>query len=542
MLPLRTVLPVAALLGLMLAGSASALTPESNEVKALVKKGLDWLEKQPSEDKMGGKALAALAFLKSGREDHRIIKETAELFNSRADWSMVDNYSLGLAIIYLAELDDQKYLPQIQRLMDHFLARQKPHGGFGYNAPSGPDSPLGDISQTQYAVLAMWNAKMAGAKVPQEAIERVCNFLLRVQDPGGGWCYNGNDPGHYQRVAQQGVTNSLTAAGLGSICVCADLLGIHRRGKDQPEDTGVPEALKVVKKSVPVEAKAIVTNVDKDLVERAIQDGMKWQAMNYKIEVGAWNFYYLYAMERSESFREWYYGKPTKEPKWYSDGFAFLSQKGIAGWTGDQSPGVSTSFAILFLQRSSRKAIAKKRPDLGEGVLTSGKGLPTDLANAAVKRGKVVDSPLAGEVDDVVAMLDDPDNPELARLLENNEDFKLDPDATKRTGQIVRLRSLVSTGNWEARMVAVRGLGKARELDSVPSLLYALTDPDPRVVFEADAALRFISRKFQGVGLGEPELTEDGRPTEAYKRAIQKARAAWKTWYLSIRPDAELLD
>jgi hypothetical protein len=521
----------------------SALTPESAEVKALVKKGLDWLEKQPTDDTVGGQALSALSFLKSGREDHRIVKDAAAAFSARADWAPVDNYSLGLGIIFLSELDDQKYLPAIQKAIDHFITRQKPHGGFGYTAPSGPESPFGDVSQTQYAVLAMWNARMAGAKVPQEAIERVCSWLLRVQDVGGGWNYNGNDPGNYNRINQQGVSNSLTAAGLGSICVCADLLGIHRRAKEQQEETGLPDALKVVKKpAAQVEQQRPASSIDPDLIERAIQDGMKWQAMNYKIEVGSWNYYYLYALERCESFRELYYGKFTKDPKWYNDGFAFFSHKGVANWNGDRSPGVSTSFVILFLQRSSRKAIAKHHKDLGEGVLTSGKGLPTDLANAAVKRGKIVDSPLAGEVDDIVAMLDDPENPELTRLLESNEDFKLDSDATKRTGQIVKLRSLVSTGNWEARMVAVRGLGKARELDSVPSLLYALTDPDIRVVVEADAALRFISRKFHGVGLGDPELTEDGRPTEQYKRAIQKARTAWRTWYLSIRPNAELLD
>jgi len=541
---LPTCLPIAALCWLVFASeSARAYTPESREVKALVKQGLDALAQLPPGEKIGERALVGLAFFKSGQEQHSKITEAVNFFNAQSDWNSVDNYSLGLAIIMLSELDDQKHLPLIQKLIDVFLKRQKSHGGFGYSMPFGPEVPFGDVSQTQYAVLAMWNAKMAGAKVPQDAIERVMGWLLRVQDPTGGWCYNGNDPGSYQRVTQQGVTNCLTAAGLGSVCVCADMLGIHRRSKELQEDTGLPEVMKIVKKGAEQEAKAIQTSIDRDVVERAIQDGMKWQAANYKIETGTmWNYYYLYALERSESFRELYYGKFTKEPAWYNEGFAFFSRKGVAAWKDDHSPGVSTSFVILFLQRSSRKAIVKHHKDLGDGVLISGKGLPTDLTNATVKRGKLVDSPLAGEVDDVVAMLDDTENPELARLLESNEDFKLDPDATKRNNQVVKLRSLVSTGNWEARMIAVRGLGKARELDSVPSLLYALTDPDVRVVQEADSALRFISRRFQGVGLGEPETTDDGRPTQACKRAIQKARDAWRTWYLSIRPDAELLD
>ena len=47
-------------------------------------------------------------------------------------------------------------------------------------------------------MLAYWNARMAGAKVPQESIENVCDFLIRVQDPSGGWCYNGTDASSWE--------------------------------------------------------------------------------------------------------------------------------------------------------------------------------------------------------------------------------------------------------------------------------------------------------------------------------------------------------
>jgi hypothetical protein len=53
-----------------------------------------------------------------------------------------------------------------------------------------------------------------------------------------------------------------------------------------------------------------------------------------------------------------------------------------------------------------------------------------------------------------------------------------------------------------------------------------------RVVREADKGLRFISRKLEGVGLPEEPKPEQARA----------AIAAWKTWYQSIRPNAEFLD
>jgi hypothetical protein len=91
---------------------------------------------------------------------------------------------------------------------------------------------------------------------------------------------------------------------------------------------------------------------------------------------------------------------------------------------------------------------------------------------------------------------------------------------------------VVSGGAYESRLVAVKALARVRELDNVPLLIYALTDPDMRIVREADKGLRFISRKFDGVGL----------PEEPQPPNVKSAIAAWKAWYASIRPAAEFLD
>src|SRR5205085_4471174 len=161
---------------------------------------------------------------------------------------------------------------------------------------------------------------------------------------------------------------------------------IHQRkaGEEADEDSGLPSALLVVKKPKgQVQEVAADTRIDPALVDRAIKDGQNWFNQNYKIETGAlWNYYYLYGLERCESYREHYYSlKFSKDPRGYNDGVAFLARKNQGGgWSGDHSAKVSSSFAILFLQRSSYKAITTFTPDLGDGVLTSGKGLPTDLA------------------------------------------------------------------------------------------------------------------------------------------------------------------
>ncbi len=500
---------------------------------------------------VGAQSLIALAFVKSNKADHAIVKSTVKKLHSKEiNWMKQDNYSLCLGIILLSEVSEKERDAAVfQKIVDELLDRQKPHGGFGYDGRFAANVPTGDTSQTQYAVLAMWGARLAQANVPQEAIEKVCDWLVRTQDPSGAWGYQGIDPGSYERVSQAGAnpamaSHSLAAAGLGSVCICADLLGIHRPGaleQEEEHDPSIPGVLKVVKKPKPASNQndvstsiPLITKLDPAMIHRAIEDGSRWFAQNYLIETKqAWNLYYLYGLERCESFRGLYYRKFPKDSQWYNDGVTFLGRtmKGDH-WSGDHADQTSTAFCILFLQRSAQKQIIKKHKDLGEGVLSSGKGLPTDLANASVKRGKVVDSPLAGEIDDVLAMLNDEDNPELARLLEGDEEIRVDPELIKRSGAIAKLREKVRTGSWEARMVSVKSLGQVRDLDNVPVLLYALTDPDVRVVQAADAALRFISRKFQGVGL----------PAEPDRKALQDARNAWRSWYLSIRPNAELLD
>ena len=64
----------------------------------------------------------------------------------------------------------------------------------------------------------------------------------------------------------------------------------------------------------------------------------------------------------------------------------------------------------------------------------------------------------------------------------------------------------------------------------MPTLIYALTDPDPKIVLEARDGLQFVSRRFDGFGPPN-HFTEDQR---------FEAVDAWKRWYRTLRPDAML--
>jgi hypothetical protein len=527
-----------ALLGLaLLASAASAVTPESAEVKAVVDKGLKFLE-TATHDQIGGKCLVGIIFKQHGRElTHPKIKEAIDAcknYAQKGDYG-AENYNLALSIVFLCETEDPALRPVVQKLLTDLLKRQKPEGGWGYQT-----SPLGDTSQTQFGILAIWMADRHGFEVPVTSIENALNWLIRTQDINGGWGYQGQEPMGAPRNSQSPLTMSLGGAALGSVYILTDMLNIpganFQAQKNGADGKKLPSALQEVQDPAKARregGRRASNRVDAGRLKAAMNDGKKFMAGAFTHNIPDWKYYAYYAYERFQSFREVTENDIPAEPQWYTDLYNDLKKlQGPDGsWTGGDTPTSSTAFSVLVLTRSTRKAI-KRAEMLGEGVLLGGMGLPTNTADLKERNGKLVETPLAGTVDELLSIIDDDSNPELSRMAESNQVVALDSDVTRRAGQITRLRNMVSAGAFETRLIAVRSLAKVRDFDNVPVLLYALSDPDLRVVREADKGLRFISRKFEGV------VSLDA-PT---KEILAELRQKWRTWYLSIRPDAELLD
>jgi hypothetical protein len=520
---------ILALAVLIWPASASAIAPDSPEVKQMIEHGLKYLEKK-GDDRLGGQCLIGLAFYKSGRKtSHPRIMEAhrACQLALREDVKVLDNYSVGLAVIFLLETDAEKNRSLAQQFVKELLRRQKPEGGWGYD-----NTQQGDTSQTQYPTLALWLAINSGIDVPLAAIERDCSWLLRTQDPSGAWGYQGNDPGKFERIEQTEIRPALVAAGLGSVYICADLLSLYSP-RQEKKDSEVPSALKPLSDPL-LKKKPVSSKIDPGIVRKSIFDGNYWFTRHYTLESDGFTHYYLYAFERYQSFRDHVEGRSDDAPRWYNDVAAALkkSQKPDGSWESGDTEAVATSFAILTLLRSAKKTLAVVAPRLGEGVLVGGMGLPKKTADLQEKDGKVIEEVLAGTIDELVTTIEKATPPELERLAESPARWKLDNDVLKRSGEIVKLKALVGSGPVEARMVTVKALARVRDLDNVPLLIFAMSDPDVRIVREADRGLRYISRKFEGVG-----LPEEPKPGDV-KSAIGK----WKEWYLSIRPTGELLD
>ena len=299
------------LAGIFLAATAEkafALTPYSPEVKESIDKAIAFLESDVANDeRVGAKALQAYALLSYGTIDHSHIKITSaaakiqssltERDPAKFNTGVWDIYSTGLSIIFLVKLDPKKYHDEITSLLAYLRWRQKPHGGWGY-----VEKPTGDTSMTQYGVLSSWTAKEAGFSVPQESIEAVAGWLLKTQDPKGGFGYQGNIAEGNGLVAQQEIRPSMTAAGSGSLYICAYFLGLIQ-DKEKDKDDKLPSALKEVK-GKEKEKDRIKTRIAAAAVHDTEERAKQWMDQHTKIaDVQMWVHYYLYALERCMAFR-----------------------------------------------------------------------------------------------------------------------------------------------------------------------------------------------------------------------------------------------
>ncbi len=555
----------AALLGLI-SQPARAITPQDPRVRQAVDKAVGYLLNiRPEEGRgidmsgsvnpeIGVQCLVALALLKADVDppnppkykDHPLVTQAVNNFKASVRSGSISKgyhsvYNLGVGTVMLAALKDRE---GVQMALKHLLAFQRDHGGFSSETHA---IATGDNSMTQYAVLG--HVGSLASRRYRSGAGLGARDGLADEDPTAR-----RDPHVHARKSyrpgQPPVPHSMTAAGLGGLYICANIARPRGKSSTAPEPKkrdpadNVPSALTPVsdKKKEAEKEKAGQISLDMGLLQQKMALGDAWMEKNFKdsFTLTQWQLYYLYAVERYFSFREKWEGVQPEEPEWYTQGANYLlqTQQANGGWTKDYNERVSTCFALLFLVRNTKKSlIVTKAEEKAAGTLLSGSGLPTDLSNIRVKDGQLVVKPLAGPAGELLEIIEKPDDPKFLEAVEGMKDLVVQPDDIMLSSHLVRLRKMAKNPSPEARAAAVTILGKSRDLDSVPTLLYALRDEDGQVVRAAWDALKFVSRRFDSFGLSPNFKGENPRERAAAKeRAIER----WQAWYRSVRPDAEL--
>jgi hypothetical protein len=274
----------------------------------------------------------------------------------------------------------------IRELVDFLVRTQvKPSGGWRY-----PDNTVDsveaetDLSNTQYALLALDVAARCGIEAPVDTWKLAGEHLLREQEDEGidvpiwveneaweeglegverfrqvgttqarGWCYLPGKPTLS--------TGSMTCAGVTCLAIVKERLWA---------------------------GKALEPALSRRL-DGGMLDGLAWLSDHFTVQdnpdpgENPWHFYYLYGLERTGAKTG--VGSVGRHD-WYREGARYLvdTQTPEGGWQAASVAGrqadeteseiTQTCFALLFLKRATREPLVPMTPP----TLTGGEGAPVD--------------------------------------------------------------------------------------------------------------------------------------------------------------------
>ncbi len=211
-----------------------------------------------------------------------------------------------------------KYLEKDYYWLENSIDMQK--GGYAYT----PGHNHYDNSITQYAVLGMWEAAKRGHAPGEDYWLAVEKRMLRMQNPDGGWNYNGNGASY----------GSMTTSGLALLYITLDYA--HAQKFVQTGQT------------------------DNHKTMQAIMKGVNWMHKNYSPNQNPGKnghyAYYMVGVERVGLAGGWkYFGGKD----WYRTG-AEVMVRGGGGGGGDGGKTTDVAFRLIFLSRGRVPVLINK--------------------------------------------------------------------------------------------------------------------------------------------------------------------------------------
>ena len=536
-------------------------SPDDPYVEGLVRAAVGYLEVNALGGGIDERVLSAIAVVETykryeneiphdrpivlGAIEQILADVAAHQANPRSQIATGGIYYPSLASILLCEVNDQKYAEQIKVLLQVIENRQHANGGYGYDY----QPTVEDTSQGQYVGLAFVVARNHGFLLNPEIAKKLLDFYCNHQAEDT-WIY------HYENGQLHGRDSlkrlSLHVSGLSSTFLLADVLRLRTKprkivGGPQKSFNGtLPPAVSIYVKPKSGEAdkqgdaNSPLVVFDTAKLNNVQTNGTRHLQNFYQVFPEQWPYYYMYGLERYAFFREKSEGSLPEFPSWYDDGVDYLAgiQGGDGSWRGqdqfrrDESVTAATGLAILFLVRSSQLLMIES----ASGDMIGGQGFPKNVVLKMSKGMDLIDNDLGKGIADVVKLVqeaDSQDQLEMILPILGPAIKQLTEDTSKSRGEkMAFLRSLVMHEEMLRRLVAVKILASQQDLDSVPALLFALTDPSLEVCLEAHNGLRLISRKIDAFPLSTA-------PTPA---ELLDVKQRWTQWFLRIRPDAVLMD
>ncbi|APZ95761.1 hypothetical protein Fuma_05423 [Fuerstiella marisgermanici] len=525
-----------------LSGSSEAALKSTTVPRfdAAVARGIAFLT--TNRDKIAERetALVAYALMKAGvPETDPIVVEGIKAARERADTGAYARigydhvYEAGVDAMLLADVGDPGlHFVQLQAIADYVQSVQRADGSWS-DSPQAP----GDVSMSQYGVLALWAAKRIGCNVSGAAFDNAATYFAKNRNGDGGWGYR---PGTTKGVGGGNSTHNMTLAAAGSIAVARTLLyGPKGQKQEKPKEDNVKYG--VLEKASPdaeiggkngtaypgYKAKNNAGNLD-DAVSR----GIAWNQARYSpvSPMQHHKIYFYYTLERASALADLPEGWYTD----YGDGLLTLQDKEGAFPTTSSSM-VGTSLAILYFMRSTKQILDKQ---YSGGVMSGARGLDSLFGKKEKKKELTSLDVLIGQLESAdLSKLDDLSEEEVAASIQFSDPEEL-------IGRVDALKTLLKNKSAENRRAAYFALGRTGDFSLVPEIMKGLRDPAIAVNQTALDALRYISRKPNGLGLTRTPLA--GAETASEERRVEvanqwrtKAYDTWMAWYRKVRPFEE---
>jgi len=319
--------------------------------------------------RMGPTSLATLALLHAGEDPTGPTIQSALAALRKSERKLGESgrltYPVSVLIMVLAEYgraigapkgefclskEDLHWLKNLTR----WLVRKRAAPGVWHY----PQGGVYDHSNTQYALLALKEARRVGVRVGPAVFADSLRHFLRVQQKDGP-----EVPRYRESSGKGGISRSRSRVP-GS----DRARGWGYRGRSAP--SGAMTAAGVA--AVAICSGEIPGDSTKRLREKgmtSMRDGLAWLGKHFEVTSNpkagsAWHYYYLYGLERAGALAGVVH---MGNHRWYAEGAKYLvaSQSPDGAWRTPRSrmPGVNkvdvidSSFALLFLARATRRSL-----------------------------------------------------------------------------------------------------------------------------------------------------------------------------------------
>lgn len=513
--------------------------------KPAIAKGITYIKSKFGDTRGGYRTLAAYAMVKAGDPptNPMVVQAIGDIRAKmtsdgyRATDGHYAIYEAGMDLMFLCDVNPGEHKAMIEAIVNYLKTTQNAAGFWTYPGETDPDTSI-----TQYAMLGLWAAERTGMQTDLGMWGRAANWLMRTQMADGGFSYRPGTTGGFDMGKS---APSMTNAGTGCLLIARIYLYPDRPYYGQ---TQTQKRFGLLEDARQAELQAQAENRRKSAgeiptiaaLDASIGRGLAWINSHWTTQSSnAFRAYFFYTMERVGALTG---GKTIGPHDWFEECLPPLlkSQKADGSWDDHSHLDAATALNVLFLTRTTGKIIEKM--NIAGGLQTGGRGLPDDLAKAAISKGKLKDRKSQGGLDDLLSELANQDTSALEDAQTAIVEKVQIGNREELLGQLDTLRRLIKHPSAEVRRTAAWALGRSGQLQDARLLIDALHDVDVDVLVEANASLRFLSRKLAGVGVAEspfqdlPENADDTAKRAAVAAWRREALKRWTAWFTRVRP------